>query len=106
MTPVLSCWWQNAVVLCRDDTDHDLILLTGNCRDGFVYCAKVQRRSADCAFCGGGWVLRRGAENGVGRAKGRLKCIGRRIAGKGDLKRKGEVMCNENKESKCRMKRR
>jgi hypothetical protein len=34
----------------------------------------------------------------------RVKWI-RRTAGKGDLKRKGEAMCNEYTESKCRMKR-
>jgi len=40
----------------------------------------------------------------IGKERG-LKWIRRRTAGKGDLKWKGEAMCNEDKESKCRMKR-
>jgi hypothetical protein len=40
----------------------------------------------------------------IGKERG-LKWIRRRTAGKGDLKWKGEAMCSEDKESKCRMKR-
>jgi hypothetical protein len=39
------------------------------------------------------------------RKERRLKWIIRRKVGKGDLRRKGEEMCKENEESKCRMKR-
>ena len=67
MTPVLPCWLQNAAVLCRGDTNRDLALLTANCRDSFVCCAKVQRTPADCACGGKGWVLEHCAVDGVGK---------------------------------------